>query len=74
MAGDGKVYLVGESGLVSVLKVGGGLEPLAVNDLDEGCYATPAIADGRGFGPATFRSGFNRPDFLVSCVVGRYRR
>jgi outer membrane protein assembly factor BamB len=44
---DGKVYMVSQNGLVSVLEAGGSLESLALNDLDELCYATPAIADGR---------------------------
>ena len=44
VAGDGKVYFVSENGLVTVLPAGGSLEPLAVNDLDETCYATPALA------------------------------
>ena len=44
---DGKVYMVSQNGLVSVLEAGGSLESLALNDLDEPCYATPAIADGR---------------------------
>jgi outer membrane protein assembly factor BamB len=35
------------SGKVPVLKSDGTLESLAVNELDEMCYATPAIADGR---------------------------
>ena len=39
--------LVGESGCVSVLKKGGSLEPLSVGNLGEGCYATPAISNGR---------------------------
>jgi hypothetical protein len=30
-----------------VVKPDGSLDVLAVNDLDEPCYATPAIADGR---------------------------
>ncbi len=47
VAGDGKIYMVGESGLVSVLGTGGSLESLALNDMDDICYATPAIADGR---------------------------
>lgn len=47
VAGDGKVYIVGEHGKVSVLKGGEGLEPLCVSDLGENVYATPAIADGR---------------------------
>ena len=47
MAADGKVYLVSQSGVVSVLNAAGKPEVLAVNELDDECYATPAIADGR---------------------------
>ncbi len=47
VAGDGKVYFVGESGLTNILPAGGGLEPLWSGDLDERCYATPALAAGR---------------------------
>ena len=31
----------------AVLQPGGGLEPIAVNDLDDDIYATPAISDGK---------------------------
>jgi outer membrane protein assembly factor BamB len=44
---DGKVFVVSESGRVSVLAADGTLTVLAVNDLDDLCYATPAIANGR---------------------------
>ncbi|MCZ6596468.1 MAG: PQQ-binding-like beta-propeller repeat protein, partial [Planctomycetota bacterium] len=47
VAGDGKIYLVSRGGIVTVLPAGGGLEPLATNELDESCYATPALEDGR---------------------------
>jgi outer membrane protein assembly factor BamB len=47
VAADDKVYLVSEAGNVSVLKAGGEWQVLAVNNLDDECYATPAIADGR---------------------------
>ena len=47
VAGDGKVYIVSQAGIVSVLKAGAEQEVLAVNELDDECYATPAIADGR---------------------------
>ena len=45
-SGD-KVYMISEAGKVSVLKAGGEWELLALNDLGEETYATPAIADGR---------------------------
>ena len=47
VAAGGKVYLVSQSGVVSVLNAGGKPEVVAVNELDDECYATPAIADGR---------------------------
>ena len=47
VAADDKVYLIGEGGAVSVLKAAGEWEVLAVNELDDECFATPAIADGR---------------------------
>jgi outer membrane protein assembly factor BamB len=47
VAADGKILVVSESGKVVVLKADGSLAILAVNDLDDLCYATPAIADGR---------------------------
>ena len=47
VAADGKILVVSESGKVAVLKADGTLSVLAVNDLDDLCYATPAIADGR---------------------------
>src|SRR5437899_12727815 len=47
VAADGKVFIAGNSGVVSVLKAGGDQELLAANSLDEEIYATPAIADGR---------------------------
>jgi outer membrane protein assembly factor BamB len=47
VAGDGKVYLTSENGKVSVVRADKEWELLAVNDLDEPTYATPALADGR---------------------------
>jgi outer membrane protein assembly factor BamB len=47
VAADGKVFLIGQAGQVSVLKAAGDWEVLAVNELDDECFATPAIADGR---------------------------
>ncbi len=48
VAGDGKVYLLSESGLLTVLAAGRGVEePLHSADFDEPCYATPALEDGR---------------------------
>ncbi|MFT5288177.1 MAG: outer membrane protein assembly factor BamB [Planctomycetota bacterium] len=47
VAGDGKVYLFSEHGIVSVLPAGGSLEAISVVDLEEKIYATPALATGR---------------------------
>jgi len=47
VAGDGKIYIASESGKVLVLPPGGGLETIAVNDLQDNIYATPALVNGR---------------------------
>ena len=47
VGGDGKVYLLGENGDVSVLRAAPEWEVLAVNRMDEDCYATPALVDGK---------------------------
>lgn len=47
VAGDGKVYIASEKGQVFVLPPGPTTEPLVVNDLGDGIYATPALVDGR---------------------------
>jgi outer membrane protein assembly factor BamB len=47
VAADDKVFLIGQGGQVSVLKAAGDWQVLTVNELDDECYATPAIADGR---------------------------
>jgi outer membrane protein assembly factor BamB len=44
VAADGKVFVVSASGKVTVLKAGAQWEVLAVNDLGEEAWATPAIA------------------------------
>jgi outer membrane protein assembly factor BamB len=47
VAADDKVFVIGEAGVVSVLKAGGDWQVLKMNDLDDEIFATPAIADGR---------------------------
>ena len=49
VAADGKVFVVSEQGVVTVLEAGPELNVLAVNRLGEECYATPALAEGRVF-------------------------
>ncbi|AMV20877.1 PQQ-binding-like beta-propeller repeat protein [Planctomyces sp. SH-PL14] len=43
VVGDGKIYMAGENGKVTVLSDTPDYEQLAVNDLEEGIVATPAI-------------------------------
>lgn len=45
--GDGKIYLAGGSGLLTVVRAGKQWEQLASHALDEPVWATPALADGR---------------------------
>jgi outer membrane protein assembly factor BamB len=49
VAGDGKIYIAGDDGKITVLKDAPTLEILATNDLGAPILATPAIADGRIF-------------------------
>jgi outer membrane protein assembly factor BamB len=46
VAAEGKIFIASEEGKVTVLKAGGKWDVLQINDLDEGCYATPALAGG----------------------------
>ena len=47
VAADGKVYMAGMLGKITVLTGGGEWEILSTSDLGEEIFATPAIADGR---------------------------
>ena len=47
VAGDGKIYVTGENGIVVVLAEGPELKILAKNDMGSTSVATPAIANGR---------------------------
>ncbi len=47
VAAEGKLFLASEEGKVTVLKGARDWEVLAINDLGEGCYATPALVGGR---------------------------
>jgi outer membrane protein assembly factor BamB len=47
VAADGRIFVVGEDGKVVVLRAAPQWEILAVNNLDEDAFATPAILDGR---------------------------
>ncbi len=46
VAADGKIFLASEDGKVAVLQAGREWEVIAVNDLGESCYATPALSGG----------------------------
>jgi outer membrane protein assembly factor BamB len=47
VAGDGKIYVLSESGKLTVLRADGDFQILAQNDLEDTCFSTPAIADSR---------------------------
>jgi outer membrane protein assembly factor BamB len=47
IAADGKIFMVSEEGKVVVLRAAPEWEILAVNNLNEDAFATPAILDGR---------------------------
>jgi outer membrane protein assembly factor BamB len=47
VAADGKLYVTSQEGHITVLKSGPDWEPLARNDMDDECFATPALVDGR---------------------------
>jgi len=47
VAADGKVFLANTEGKMTVLKAGAEWEVLAVNEIGDEVYATPALSDGR---------------------------
>jgi outer membrane protein assembly factor BamB len=47
VAADGKIYTISQEGKVTVIQAGAQWEVLAVNNLDDDCFATPAIVDDR---------------------------
>jgi len=49
VAADGKVFFTGEGGKISVVQAGGEWETIAVNDLGDEAFATPALSGGRIF-------------------------
>jgi outer membrane protein assembly factor BamB len=46
VAAEGKIWIGSEEGKVSVIRAAGEWDLLQVNDLGEGCYATPALSNG----------------------------
>jgi len=47
VCGDGKVYLLSENGLLTVLAAGKKLEPIHSVHFEEPCFATPALVDNK---------------------------
>ena len=47
VAADNKVFMASERGKIAVLPTDGSLDPVAVNDMEDDIYATPAISEGR---------------------------
>jgi len=47
VASETHVYMLSESGILSVLEAGAGLEPVHTAHFEEACLATPALARGR---------------------------
>jgi hypothetical protein len=47
VAADGHIFFTTEAGAIVVVAPGGDFTPLAINQLGEDSYATPAFADGR---------------------------
>jgi outer membrane protein assembly factor BamB len=47
VAGDGKVYLLNQTGQLTVLSAAGNCDVLATAEFGEETYATPALLDGR---------------------------
>jgi outer membrane protein assembly factor BamB len=47
VAAEGRIFVLSEEGKLAVLRAGRDWEVLAVNDLGEGAFATPALAAGR---------------------------
>jgi outer membrane protein assembly factor BamB len=47
VAAEGRIYVINEEGKMAVVRAGRDWDVLAVNDLGEGAFATPALAAGR---------------------------
>jgi outer membrane protein assembly factor BamB len=63
VAAEGKIFIASEEGKVTVLKAGVDWEVMQISDLEEGCYATPALANGSIYlrtNDALYRFGVTR--------------
>jgi outer membrane protein assembly factor BamB len=47
VAGDGKVYLLSQPGKSTIIRAGAEWEVIHQADMEEECYATPALVDGK---------------------------
>ncbi len=47
VAAEGRIFILSEEGKLAVLRAGRDWDVLAVNDLGEGAFATPALSEGR---------------------------
>lgn len=64
VAGDGKVYVISEPGLLSILEAGPEWRTISSRDFAERTVATPVIADGKIYirtEKALYCFGYNRP-------------
>ena len=62
VAADGKIFVVSETGKLSVVKAGKEWELLSLNDLNEPCYATPRwLTAGFTFVPRPSLYCFGKP-------------
>jgi outer membrane protein assembly factor BamB len=62
VAADGKIYAISEEGKAAVIRAGAQWELIRVNELGEGCKATPAIAE---------RKIYLRTDGTLYCFAQR---
>jgi hypothetical protein len=63
VAAEGKIFIASEEGKVIVLKAGAQWDVMQINDVGEGCYATPALAGGNIYlrtSDALYRFGMTR--------------
>ena len=63
VAAEGKIFIASEEGKVTVLKAGAQWDVMQINDLEEGCYSTPALANGSIYlrtNDALYRFGMTR--------------
>jgi outer membrane protein assembly factor BamB len=63
VAAEGKIFIASEEGKVTILKAGAEWDVMQINNLEEGCYATPALANGSIYlrtNDALYRFGVTR--------------